>query len=296
MGLSKEFCEIIASVFTLGSVIEYSLNKPGNASRFRDINSVDGNSFMASITMLDRVYLKACLRGLEGEGGLFNDLPSGVEVLASLGLKFHLLGTALTNVPLVYVLPQSVGISDALRRASSLIKRTDSRDYSNFSKALTIEDKSYLGKLEFNDFRTFSGTLYEALEVSKWDSVVYNILNDYVITRQGIEEIKLTGLNDDGILRAFLRIISFMPDGLVYRKHGAVIAQQVSIRARYCLQDYSRKCVNDLDSFLISSRINPGSSADILSSSIALYRLEKIFHEGGSGLSLPLRKGCDRIF
>ncbi len=171
----------------------------------------------------------------------------------------------------------SVMFYSAVRLASpSYIRREDDTgDLPN------VWDEDYEEKLVSKGI-----TLWRILlESSRRDMVSDEIVKGYKRSLKAKELIKEffreTGDWNLSVVKAFIYILAENPDTLIQRKHGPGEAYYVMMRAkeiRELIMDDNPKWireVEELDKELSSRGINPGSTADIITSSIALYLLEK---------------------
>ncbi|BCU70418.1 triphosphoribosyl-dephospho-CoA synthase [Stygiolobus caldivivus] len=289
----EEFCNSISFILSYSTVEESLHNKPGNASRWRDIPAVTFRDLVLSALTAKDYYKELCKRGLRRERPLFDSLYKAVVKSQELGINFAILGTFIQMVPLAYS-SISRSLDDALRKASETIRGLDQVDSMYFSKSLQTLTPSYLGEIN-NDFdykAMGKFSLYEVLLHSATDSSIKNMMEDYKYSRLVLNKIKQLGI-ERGVVEGFLSVLCQIPDGLIWRKHGGRAAITVSKMSCEALGE--PKLVNELDRFLLKNGYNPGSTADIVAVGIALYKLGEWYDKNGLNYFNAMQRGCDRV-
>ena len=137
--------------------------------------------------------------------------------------------------------------------------------------------------------------MYEVLLYSSnMDSVARNMVRNYEYSYNAYRIIMESKSLEEGVQKAFIEILAEQPDGLIYRKYGGKIALLVSQMAREVKENPEK--LSDLNNFLVKNNYNPGSTADIIASGIALYLLDKWYEKTRNDYPLPLPRGCSRIY
>jgi len=266
-------CEEVGTILSLASVEELAIPKPGNASRSADAAGASFEELLKSSVILTPQYVEACERGKLRSRPIMDLLYRAVEISSRLNFRFQLLGTALTLIPIAYAYGEIKDLSELLPKAWEVVRSLNHEDYRWFASCLSTLNPGYLGKMDRADFRQFKGTLWEALALSAdVDSVARNLITGYSITRRALKFMSIT-VDTQAILKSFLAILSEEPDGLIHRKFGAKVALDVSNLARFFLESLSFEELGFLDRVLRNKGVNPGSTADIIASAIALRLL-----------------------
>ncbi|MCG3109859.1 hypothetical protein L3N51_02155 [Metallosphaera sp. J1] len=282
------FCNRVGRLLSLASFIEASVPKPGNAGPTQDIPSVRYRDLLDSAMKLEGSYQEACLRGYHRKLPLMDLLYK-----VSSG-RFALLGTAMLLLPLAYS-ASSLNLEGLIVRASQVIRSMGREDWKWFSDSLSIIQPSYLGRMERMDYRSGDLEFWRVLEWSAtFDTVSRELMEGY---RRSLRIFQLLRSNRCGsftrtIQHAFIRLLSEEPDGLILRKWGSRTALNISLLASKIPDCPSEGELEKLNRFLISRRINPGSTADLIASGIALYELNELFNNGFRSF---LQRGCDRV-
>jgi triphosphoribosyl-dephospho-CoA synthase len=120
--------------------------------------------------------------------------------------------------------------------------------------------------------------LYQIMKVTEGDSIAKELVTSFDISFNigypAIKEASAEGGISDSIVHSYLTILSKIPDTFIARKNGMDTAEKVSKDARAVLE--GRMNIDDFDASLRSedNRLNPGTTADIVASSlfIALLR------------------------
>ncbi|NON62689.1 triphosphoribosyl-dephospho-CoA synthase [Acidianus sp. RZ1] len=291
-------CDLASISLSRASIIESIIPKPGNASRVQDIDSVNFQSILESALVTFPSYKEVCVRGSTSKRPIYDTLYNSILESNLLGIKYSIFGTSLMLIPIAYSFTNSYDINSLIEKVSQVVLSLDDNDGRWFLSALRILSPSYLGKRSSMDYRELNNvSLLRILqESSTTDSVAKNMLEHYkysVIVYEIIKQ-KKCGFAKD-IQKAFIKILSQLPDGLILRKHGARLALSISTMVSKFSDCPTENELAELNSFLISKKANPGSTADIIASGIALYLLEGIYESRVSN-KFPLRHGCDRVY
>ena len=118
-------------------------------------------------------------------------------------------------------------------------------------------------------------TLHQLFLISSpWDMIASEWVNGFGITFSGAKRL----LEGESILGLYLDILSEYPDSLVLRRFGRKKAQEVCEKAR-ALQGCSFAEIQKWDAQLYKEGVNPGTTADLVASSVfvALLEDERIF-------------------
>lgn len=296
----EELCEEVSLVLASSSLEEALVNKPGNASRKKDIRSVTYISIQESSIYLSLVYKKACMMGYLGIDRPIFSLLDPVKFNSILGRDFALFGTAMTLLPVSFASIQVSNIEELMGKLKSLMFLLDEKEGEAFILSLRSMNPSYKGRLMGEmDIELIKGkSLHEILLYSsRFDEVARNMVYGYYLTYLGYRTIKeqRCGSFELNVRRAFFKVLSSQPDTLIMKKYGAPISIRISMMASNMSECPSCKEIEEMDRYMTENGFNPGSTADIIASSIAFYHLERWFKDKAlNGVQLPLPKGCDR--
>jgi triphosphoribosyl-dephospho-CoA synthase len=277
-----DLCEEVAYILANSSMTELEVFKPGNVSRFQDLKNTNFSNLSRSILLLQLAYRECCVKGILNYNTIFDSLYKIILISKKLKIKFDLLGTGLLMLPISYTVLKSNNLTDLRKKLGEVVKKLGKRDAFWFINSLKIINPSYLGKLHSNmDYEKILTNLRDLYSIllysSKEDSVSRNMINNYEYTYIAYKIIKENkcGFYKD-IQKAFIKLLSEIPDGLIYRKHGGVMALKVSKLASTLVTECPKdEDLRKLNEFLVSNNLNPGSTADIIASAIAFYYLEE---------------------
>lgn len=291
----KEFCNNIGIILSRASIDEALIDKPGNASRLKDIKTVKFQDIVYSALIMKDYYEKACRSRTDREyNGIYRFLYEAVLKSQTFKFSFSIFGTAMQLLPIAY--SSLFSLSETLVKASQVIRGLDKNDSKYFSLALKELSPSYLGKMEEMDYtRLEEYELYDVLlKSAQIDSSVRNMIYNYKYSLEVMDTIRSYGLRE-GVIYGFLKILCEIPDGLIFRKHGGYIALRVSSMACDVLNKYSKEKVKEFDNFLTANNYNPGSTADIIATGIAIYYLDEWYKKNSLSYTGTMQRGCDRF-
>ncbi|BFH73288.1 triphosphoribosyl-dephospho-CoA synthase [Sulfurisphaera javensis] len=291
----EDYCENISFLLSRASIDEALIDKPGNASRVKDIKSVSFSDLIYSALVMKDFYKEACKMRREKEYfSLYKLLYEAVIESKRLNFNFSIFGTAMQLLPIAY--SSLFSLKDTLSKTSQVIKALNKNDSYYFSLTLKELKLSYLGKISNMDYTELKKyDLYSVLlKSAEIDSSVRNMIFDYKYSLEVVEEIKSKGI-EEGVVYSFIKILCEIPDGLIFRKYGGFVAIAVSKYACEILHNYSLDLVKKFDEFLTKNNFNPGSTADIIATGIALYYLDEWYKKNSLNYTGTLQRGCDRI-
>ncbi|MEM1625925.1 MAG: triphosphoribosyl-dephospho-CoA synthase [Sulfolobaceae archaeon] len=276
-------CEIISSILCKASIDEAYVFKPGNASRDQDIESVRFKDIIESALLLKTTYYTSCKRGINNSRPIFDLLYNTVIISLRIGIRFSLFGTSILLLPIAYLSANASSIWNLLELLKKNFNSLDEVEGEWFIKTLRLLNPSYLGKLEGKmDYRNMSKVkLSEILEYSaRVDSVSRNVVLGYPFSLKVYKILKegRCGSFESDVQRAYISLLKEIPDGLIYRKHGARAAINVAKYARNISECPSEAELKEFNKYLLSNKFNPGSTADLVASGIALFYLERYFY------------------
>jgi triphosphoribosyl-dephospho-CoA synthase len=282
--------------------------KPGNVHRLRDFSDTVFEDFLVTAVIAEHYMFRAAVRGCRVAQGYTPALlvcdfirAAVAEARMVSGGGNTCLGTALLLYPLAvasgYLLcsGRALEASAVASYAKSLLYRySTALDSVEFYKAVraaspsyikssdateefpNVWDKEFKAKLLFKNYRLWDVLSYSA----KNDIVCREVVEGYVRSlRTRLQEHRSWNL---AVVETYLYQLAHDTDTLIARKRGTDTVKQVSERAKdvlnLCLSSQGSHCLEALKAFdqeLAEKDINPGSSADIVASSIALYAIQK---------------------
>ncbi|WP_162582713.1 triphosphoribosyl-dephospho-CoA synthase [Acidianus brierleyi] len=292
-------CSEIAGLLSKSSIIESLVFKPGNASRYQDINSVKFRDILESAIISEESYKIACKRGFYSDRPIYDLLYRSIYISKIIDVNFSIFGTEISLLPLAYSSVLAYNLDSLISMSTQVVRSLDRDDSKWFSNSLNELKLSYLGTLSSMDFRNMEETLWNVfMYSSNEDSLIRNIVRNYEYSIEVYNIIRQNPCKDfeNNIQTAFIRILSKVPDGLIYRKFGARVALRVSDYASKLPECPSQSDLYEFNKFLVSNKYNPGSTADIIATGLALYNLDKWYEKTRLNIRLPLPRGCDRIY
>lgn len=297
----EDLCDEISLILSSSSLKEAYINKPGNASRKKDIKTVSYLELQESASYLSQTYKKVCMMGYLGKDKPIFSVLRPEKFRNALGGEFALFGSALLLLPIAFVSTQVSDVSEMRSKLSQFIMTLDVNEGKEFIRALRYMNPSYKGKIDGEmDIEKMANntSLYDILVFSSdFDEVARNMVNGYYLTFIGYNYLieKKCETFEQNVRRAFLKILSYQPDTLIMKKYGAYVSLKISKMASKIADCPTCGDIENLDRYMTDAGFNPGSTADIIASSIALYDLERWYRNKiSSGIWLPLPKGCNR--
>ncbi|AOL16101.1 triphosphoribosyl-dephospho-CoA synthase [Sulfolobus sp. A20] len=282
----SSLCNDIAFILSQSTLMEAYVFKPGNANRFQDIKNVKFLDIIKSSILSENYYRELCIRKKEGKRSeIYDTLPRIIDDARKLGFEYQIFGTYLLLAPIAYIALSVSNVKELREQLMIMIKELGENESKYFLQVLTKLNLTYLGKMIEIDYRKINNIkFYKLLEISKdYDIVAYNMFNGYSITYQAYNIIKenLCGLEKD-IQRAFIKLLSYYPDTLIFKKYGALIALKVSKYARTISECPTDDELKRFNQFLTSNNLNPGATADLIASALAIYYLDEWYNKKNS--------------
>lgn len=297
----------------LACLLEVSATpKPGNVHRFQDFAEIRYEDFLASSVSLGVWLEELAMKGLLLKDDKINwqqmDLGKTIKEAVKQSNYFHQRSN--TNLGIILLLsPLSVAAGltipeeeancnlDLLQKnALEVMKNTTVEDSIHVSEAIASASPGGLGKVDQYDItepsleeelRSDDVNLLQLMDIcQERDNICFELALGYPITiKTGLAALKWSlAIRNDinlAIVDAYLAILSNYPDTLVKRKFGDEIAQRISKRATDiinvggALTLEGRRELEDLDIELreAEEKINPGTTADIIASTIFVHLL-----------------------
>lgn len=275
----------------LACLLEVNAEKPGNVSRCADFTDARFEDFMVSAVAIGPAFQEAP-RATVGETVLraVRDTRRFVRTNTNLGI-----------ILLLAPLARAAGEGDpgGLRAAvARVLDDLTVEDTRRVYEAIRLASPSGLGKVECYDVtgEAVDATVHQVMGLARdRDSVAREYVTGFDITFElGYETLRRTweeghGLSD-AIVQTFLAVLSEVPDTLIARKGGRPAADAVSERAGKVLaaggrlSPRGREELAGFDRELRdeSHRMNPGTTADLVASSLFVF-----LTQGGMLESVP---------
>ena len=237
--------------------------KPGNVDRCHDYPDTRLEHFLAS-TLFARPALEEAETGTGRIGEIIRHAVRDTNCHKGGNTHF---GAFILLIPLVY----GGDIPGAIRA----IEKTDVSDAVAFYKAfaLTSVKMNVTDELDVHNPHTL--TMIRDRDMTLLDVMGHSAANDMVarewvtgfpLTRRGADILKQLGPGRQAIVNTFMTLLASEPDTFIIKKHGVVVAQETMLVAREVLD--GKHSLKDFDADCIERDINPGSTADIIISSI----------------------------
>lgn len=265
-----------ASVYAC--IVEAGTFKPGNVYPGRK-GFLD---FVVSAVILGRTIERVCREKMP----LGQSIKEAVVDRAKMVLTNTNLGIILLHVPLAVAAGKGFEEGKKLQKAvCTLVQKTTVEDAVHVVEAIRRSD-AYVGTPDKGpdirdeqiicEIRKKGLTLWDLFSISSpWDTIASEWVNGFSITFSGAKKL-ITGAS---ILGLYLDVLSEYPDSLVLRRFGQEKAQEVCEKAR-ALKGCSLEEVQKWDEQLYKEGVNPGTTADLVASSVfvALLLNEEIFN------------------
>jgi len=309
---NKDVADHVASCLQLAILFEINAPKPGNVHRQASFHKTSYEHFLASAVAIVPSLKIATAKGiLIAEGklrfanvGIGKIIKDAVERSDSWQHGGNtLLGTILLLSPIAVgagkTLRERNGILDLAElrtNIKSVTTSTTPEDAVAVYEAIDIAKPGGLNKAPNFDATEASSkqeilrthtTLFDLFKISTdYDSIAHEWTKNYpIVFDVGFpalcREIKRIENINDAIVHTFLKLLSENPDTLIARKAGSSKAQEVSRRARQVLDQgglgtrNGKEALAELDRGLrdLENKLNPGTTADLVTASLALLIL-----------------------
>lgn len=262
---------------TLACIWEATAAKPGNVYRGADFDDLTYADFLTSASVIGPLLENTIA---EGVGPTVLRAAQGTRIAVATNTN---LGILLLLVPLSAV-PPDTPLAEGI--AGVLAGLTDN-DTRAIYEAIRIAQPGGLGEVNEADVQSPSDpgiSLVEAMRLAAdRDLIARQYTNRFEQTFFAADlleqELQQGRPLDDAIVRAFLTLLSKLPDSLIARKCGIEVASEVSVRAAAVLADdsaYDEAC-QELDFWLRADghRRNPGTTADLIAAGLFVLLREQ---------------------
>jgi len=304
--------EYVSSCIQLATLLEVSAYpKPGNVHRTADFDDTRYEHFLASSVAIGPILRIASHRGTLASSGEISFCQIGIGRLINRAVSAMLscqrggntiLGTILLLIPVSaasgYVWSQPSPSVDRLRKAiAEVIHSTTPEDAIHVYDAIRTSGAGGLGSVEKFDVTKENSreeilrsgiSLMEIFKMSsEYDSISSEYAHDFKVTFEigypyFAKEVSEGSDCNTATVHTFLRILSLVPDTLVARRAGKPMAKELSDSAEQILSigglrsAAGKKKLKNLDMRLRSGsfKLNPGTTADLTASSLAIAVLD----------------------
>lgn len=267
-------CALLAMLFELSSS-----PKPGNVDRCHDFSEIGFHHFLTSAVSAYPTFRKAA----EGGAGAGSLILEGVEAWRRWNLCSNThFGSLVLMIPLAIAAGRPGDLHEELK---GVLDMSSVEDAVNFYRAYSlagarvVEVESFsLDDENWQEAITKSGkSLSELMSLSSGHDLVArewstNYQRSFCTAERLAGQIDALGCND-GIVRTYLEALAEVPDSLIRAKFGEETALEASRLAGEALDDPSLDKARLLDRDLLERDINPGSTADLIASSLFISLL-----------------------
>ncbi len=272
--------EDIAMAAQLACVLEVSAPKPGNVNRLHDFPDARLEDFLASAIAVGNA-MRAARRLSVGETiwRAVCDTRRWVKTNTNLGMILLL-------APLV----KACTVDNWRAQLRRVLEELTVEDARLAYRAIRLAVPGGMGQVNQGDITDEPNlTLRAAMELARErDTVAREYCTDFEITFEltypTLRSQRASGLElADAIVQTFLRLLSEVPDTLIARKNSSAVAEEVSHEAGIVLQNggvctpAGRSKLEEFDLALRRDghRLNPGTSADLITAALFLYLIEQ---------------------
>jgi triphosphoribosyl-dephospho-CoA synthase len=308
---SQEKAQHISQCLQLAILLEVSAAKPGNVNLTSSFEGTTCQHFLASAVAAAPSFETAASQGIKVAEGKIDISKVGlgklikgcvVDVNSWQRGGNTILGTIMLCMPIAVGAGMTktgkdfdLDLAELRRNIDLAIKSTLAQDSVYLYEAVDIANPSGLGKaanLDVNDpaskMRLIEENicLFDVMKVGEsYDDICYEWVNNYPVTFDKSypylkEQLKNKPANE-AVINAFLKILSERPDTFIARKMGREKAVEVSAEAKTVLKlgaletKEGRHSLKQFDEKLrlTQNKCNPGTTADLTASALALCTL-----------------------
>ncbi|MEQ8289920.1 MAG: triphosphoribosyl-dephospho-CoA synthase [Gammaproteobacteria bacterium] len=256
--------------------------KPGNVSVYADGHDMTVADFQRSAEVATPFI---CHRDWRYGQRLYAATEATMEAV---GCNTNL-GMLLLFIPLVMAAEKgfstSTGLRESVRRVLADMNQQDAVD---MFAAIRLAQPGGLGKVEQHDVNEVATcTVLEAMKLaSHRDSVALQYINHYEqVFEQGLPTIRGFVHSWNSVewatVACHMEFLASLPDSHIVRKHGEQVAEQIKKQSgaikdtftKYNNPQAAKDLLLDFDERLKLKKINPGTTADLTTTSLLVYNL-----------------------
>lgn len=308
---NTETSEHIVACLQLAILIEINAPKPGNVQPNANFQKTSYQHFLASAVAATSGFKTAAIQGIRAAEGKIKLSQIGIGTIIKNTIQRisnwqhdgnTLLGTITLLIPIAAAAGKTVrenntfNLQKLRKNIQATTAATTPEDAVAFYEAIAIAKPGGLNrtpkfdatepsaKQELLQTRT---TLYDVFKISaKYDSIAKEWTTDYTIAFDTAlpylqKELEAESTINNAIVHTFLRILAKNPDTLIARKMGWKKAAEISNQARRILElgglktEKGKNALLSFDRNLRDStnKLNPGTTADITATTLALHIL-----------------------
>ncbi|MDM7913019.1 MAG: triphosphoribosyl-dephospho-CoA synthase [Methanotrichaceae archaeon] len=278
----------VAQCAQLAMLLELSSSpKPGNVDRCHDFSDIGFQHFLISAVSAYPVF-----RAAASGGNVGSLILKGVKAWREWNIRSN---THFGSLVLMIPLAIAAGRPGPLREELvGVLKGTSVEDALDFYRAFSLAGARVVDVGEFSlkdhafeeDLRREERTLLDLMCLSQGhDLIAREWATSYersfrlakrLEERLSGREVGLGRLEklNEGVVRTFLEALAETPDSLILAKFGEAKAREVSLKAGLALEDRTLEAAHRLDQELLAGDINPGSTADLVATSLFISLLK----------------------
>ncbi len=301
----------ISKCLEMAILFEVSANKPGNVNFVVGFEGTRVEHFLASAVAAAPSFEEAAKRGIAvangklrisdvGLGQLIKDCVADIDAWQKGGNT--LLGTVMLFIPVAVAAGMTplkgngeFDLQQLRENIKIAVESTTAEDAVHLYEAIGIAKPSGLNgapDFDVNDSNSKARlmkenvSLFEVFKIAAgYDDICFEWVNNYPITFDMaypylMEQLKSKCLNT-AIIHTFLKVLSERPDTFISRKVGVEKTREVSADAGKVLQLGGVETPKGRESILLfdkklresGNNYNPGTTADITATALALYTL-----------------------
>lgn len=280
MSLNPDY---IAQCAQAAMVLELSSSpKPGNVDRCHDFKDATFQQFLVSAVSAYPIYRKAAA----GDGRIGQLLIEAVGSWRSWNIPGNThFGTLVLMIPLTVAAGRCESPDRLKVELTRTLKETNVDDAVDFYTAFEMAKGRVVDVPQFSlkdpawreKLHSQGNTLLDLMKLSRGHDLIAREWSDGYLRSFDLADrletrIRRHGLSE-GVVRVYLEALSEEPDSLVAAKFGEKKALEVSLRAKLALEDETLLAVRNLDRELLEEDVNPGSTADLIASSLFISLL-----------------------
>jgi triphosphoribosyl-dephospho-CoA synthase len=301
----------ISQCLQLAILLEVSADKPGNVNFTSNFKGTCKEHFLASAIAIGPALQEAAKRGMQIAEGKRAINEAGLGELIKLGTRDvmewkyggnTILGTIILFMPISIAAGMTtaneeycIDLKLLRNNINKVICASTAKDSVHLYEAIDVAKPSGLNQapdLSVNDptskqrLITENTTLCQVFNIAKdYDDICSEWIRNYPITFDEAypylnEQLSKTD-QSNAITNTFLKILANHPDTLIARKAGKEKAKEISAEAKKILElggtttTKGKAAITKLDQTLrkTENHYNPGTTADITATTIALYTL-----------------------